>query len=99
MMVMVVMMVAASHSGGRSRADGGGTVLSRPLQLHRNMADPMLSQFLADAFLYRVGVGFGDDVQGGGVIGSVHAPNVEVVNVRDSVNGSQMGTDLCSIQP
>ena len=91
-MVMMVMVVMVPGGGGEvtDAALPLVAVLIRTLQFQRDVRDAVLAQLLADAVLDVVGIRIGDHVHGGVIVLPIDAPDVNVVNVKNSVYVANM---------
>ena len=93
MMVMMVVMMSAHHLIVHMTVRFMAVLVFR-FQLQCRVTDPMFSQFLADRLFNLVRVGICHNMHGGIVILPVHAPNMDMMNVKDSVDGRNVFFDL-----
>ena len=66
-------------------------------QLQRCMSNAMFPQFLADLVFDRVCVAFGSNMHCGIMMMSVHAPNVDMMNVKYPFNFAKMRFDVLCV--
>ena len=89
MVMMVVTMGCRFHA-----ADFVMAVFAFCFGFYGYMGYAVVAQFLTDDGFYFMGICIGDDVQGGAGVLSIHAPEVDVVNILHTVNLLQPGFDL-----
>ena len=98
MVVMVVMM-------SRRLPEFHGTLLIVAMLVFRfklkgSVADTVFTQFFADFLFYLMGIRICDDVHGGIVVMTVHAPYMDMVNTENTVDFRYMMRDfvyICSV--
>ncbi len=93
---MVVMMVAVGGVGFYV-ATFVVAVVCGSFQLQGGMGDSVLVELFTDQVLNGVGICICYDVEGGAVVVAVQAPNVEVVDLQDTLNVGQVFLDLLRV--
>ena len=84
-MVMMVVMMVAGMGGYLHVAGLLVAMLALLLQFQRHMADAVLCQFLTDGMLDMVVVSVCHHMHSGKVALAVHAPNVDMVDIQNTV--------------
>ena len=91
---MMVMMVVARVAGRRYEAIPFRARLALRFQLHGDVVDAVLFEFVPHAALYFIRAFVAYDVQGGIMALPVHCPNMDMVRVKDSVELKDMRLDF-----